>query len=359
MALRRGSYPGRPRPARAAVPHARAPARPAAPRTPWPAAAAPRRAHRPRVWPARRPAPAGPDGPAGPSGRRRACRRRLRGQAATGLGGRPALEFSGDVLVGPAVACARCQARRSGSAPEAVAAARARWTSWRSCAEAGGRPRTGPADDGTGPARRARSARVGGRGGGLDRDAGPAAACHTSSGSPTGSAAAISSSRRVPAGRSPSRDRKPSSARPGQAGASGSPNPPASSSGVSPLASSSTAPGLPRVSATIRSRTCSSSGPATTDVSSARASRSASPCTASSGSPARSCWWPGWRREDDRDRRARQMAGHEPEGLPEARSSQCALSATHTSGRPRPPPTAGSAPPGRPRDDPGCRPLAC
>ena len=56
-----------------------------------------------------------------------------------------------------------------------------------------------------------------------------------------------------------------SSIRPVSGPRSGSPNPPASSAGVSPRGSSSSASGLPRVSATIRSRTRSSSRPGTAD----------------------------------------------------------------------------------------------
>ena len=67
--------------------------------------------------------------------------------------------------------------------------------------------------------------------------------------------------------------------------ASGRPNPPASSAGVNPRGSSSSASGLPRVSATIRSRTRSSSRPGTTESSSARASASLRPPTTSSGRP--------------------------------------------------------------------------
>ena len=161
-----------------------------------------------------------------------------------------------------------------------------------------------------------------------------AAARHTSNWSRTGSAAAISSSRRVPAGRPSSRGRKPSSARLGHAEASGSPNPPASSSGVSAPARSSTAPGLPRLSATIRSRTCSSSGPATADASSVRASRSASPWTVSSGSPVRSCWPPDWRTAKTiAIGAAPRWRATNASACPEARSSQCALSTAHTSGR--------------------------
>ena len=56
------------------------------------------------------------------------------------------------------------------------------------------------------------------------------------------------------------------SIRPASGRASGSPNPPASSAGVSPRGSSSSASGLPRVSATIRSRTRSSSRPGAADA---------------------------------------------------------------------------------------------
>ena len=59
--------------------------------------------------------------------------RRRGGQPAAGL--RPAgraLEFSGDLLVRPGAAWARCQARRSGSATGSVASASAACTCWRS-----------------------------------------------------------------------------------------------------------------------------------------------------------------------------------------------------------------------------------
>ena len=81
------------------------------------------------------------------------------------------------------------------------------------------------------------------------------AARHTSDRSPYGSAAATSSSRRVWSGSASSCRRKLCSIRPGSGIAPGSPNPPASSAGVSPFGSSSSASGLPCVSATIRSRT--------------------------------------------------------------------------------------------------------
>ena len=72
------------------------------------------------------------------------------------------------------------------------------------------------------------------------------AARHTSTGSPDGSAAASCSSRRVWAGRASScrREARPRSGRTAGA-APGRPNPPASSAGVSPRGSSSSASGLP------------------------------------------------------------------------------------------------------------------
>jgi hypothetical protein len=89
-------------------------------------------------------------------------------------------------------------------------------------------------------------------------------------GSPVGSAAASSSSRRVSAGNASIRRRKLSSIAPAAGPRPGSPNPPASSAGVHPRGSSNSASGLPRASATIWSRTCTSSGAASTESSSAR-----------------------------------------------------------------------------------------
>ncbi len=114
------------------------------------------------------------------------------------------------------------------------------------------------------------------------------AARHTSAGSPIGSAAASTSSRRVSSGRASTRRRKLSSIRPDRDNTFGIPNPPASAAGGSPRGSSSKASGLPCVSATMRSRTRSSSGQRTTESSSTRASASASPSTTSSGSPVKS-----------------------------------------------------------------------
>ncbi len=84
----------------------------------------------------------------------------------------------------------------------------------------------------------------------------------------------MSRSRRVACGSSWTRRRKPRSVRPGRGCTSGRPNPPASSTGVSPQASSSRASGFPRVSAMTRSRTRSSRRPGITEPSRARASLS-------------------------------------------------------------------------------------
>ena len=107
------------------------------------------------------------------------------------------------------------------------------------------------------------------------------AARHTTSGSPTGSAAASCSSRRVSAGRASSRRRKPFS----MPATVGTAKPPASSAGLKQRGRASRASGLPRVSATTRSRTRSSSGPGTAIWSNARASASSSPRSSSSGKP--------------------------------------------------------------------------
>jgi hypothetical protein len=114
------------------------------------------------------------------------------------------------------------------------------------------------------------------------------AAAPTSIGSPSGSAAAISSISPVSAGSASTRRRKLASIRPTSNGESGVPKPPASSALVRPRVSSSRASGLPLVSATIRATTRVSSGPWTTWRSSAWASRPGSPDTISTGRPASS-----------------------------------------------------------------------
>ena len=107
--------------------------------------------------------------------------------------------------------------------------------------------------------------------------------------SPVGSTAAVRSRRRVSAPSGVSRRMKLSSTRLASGIVAGSPNPPASSAGVKPRGSSSSAKGLPRVSATIRSRTTASSGPTSAPSSRLRASPSPSPSICSSGRP-RKCW---------------------------------------------------------------------
>lgn len=115
---------------------------------------------------------------------------------------------------------------------------------------------------------------------------------HNKSASPTGSAAAVRSSRCVSAGSDRSCRWKLCSRRFASGCVSGRPNPPASSAAVNPRVNSTNASGFPRVSATILSRTRSSSRPGATDSSNARASASLKPVTTSSGSPvsSRSSW---------------------------------------------------------------------
>ena len=111
------------------------------------------------------------------------------------------------------------------------------------------------------------------------------AARHSNDGSPTGSAAAINSNRRVSSGSSSSCRRKLCWIRAVSGATLGSSNPPASSDGDRPRGSSRSASGFPRDSAMRRSRTCSSSRPGHTESSSSRASRSTRPPSRSSGSP--------------------------------------------------------------------------
>ena len=115
---------------------------------------------------------------------------------------------------------------------------------------------------------------------------------------------------------------------------SGSPKPPASSAGVSPRGSSSSASGLPRVSATIRSRTRSSSRPRIAEseqrarVAVARArrppARAARPARARRSARAPRTPAPTGSASSRRATNARVCA--------DARSSHCASSTTQTSG---------------------------
>ena len=229
-------------------------ARPAVPPAPSPAAAAPPPAHRPGACSGPRRARVA-HGAAG-SGVNSAARSRKAAPAA-----RPpracarSAERSSSAATSsssPAVACARCHARRSGSAyrhpglrqgPMDVAALLRR------------RPRCRPpsarADGGSAPGRRAQPDRPPppGRRSPPNPSRPPRAtrpADHPRARRPRRAAAAG-----VAAGSGVRRARKLSSMRPDNAGASANPNPPASSSGVQPRDISSNASGLPRVSATM------------------------------------------------------------------------------------------------------------
>jgi hypothetical protein len=158
------------------------------------------------------------------------------------------------------------------------------------------------------------------------------AACHTSTGSPTGSAAATSNSRWVSAESPASLRRKLSSIRPDSPGASSRPNPPASSAGVNPRGNSSNASGLPRVSATSRSRTRSSNGTPSTEPNKARASPFRRPSTGSFGSPLSSSLGSRVTNTSATDSASSPRATN-TSAWAEARSSHCASSTTHRSGR--------------------------
>ena len=117
--------------------------------------------------------------------------------------------------------------------------------------------------------------------------------------------------------------------------ASGSPNPPASSAGVNPRGSSSSASGLPRVSARIRSRTRSSTRPGIAGLQQrAGVGARRGPSTRSSGSPASSSAAAGSRTAKTiAMRSASRRRATNASTCAEARSSHCASSTRHTSGR--------------------------
>ena len=145
--------------------------------------------------------------------------------------------------------------------------------------------------------------------------------------------------------------------RPASAGSPSSPKPPASSAGVRPRGSSSSASGLPRVSATIRSRTRSSSGPATTASSSARASPSSSPPTTSSVQPVEAPL-AGAARARRGPARPTRPAGGAPRTrapAPTPRRATARRPRRRPAAAPRPRRTAGSGPPGRRGTGPGRR----
>ena len=201
---------------------------------------------------------------------------------------------------GTDAACARCHARRSGSMSGSVAAASARCASrcWFASAAPYTAERTSGCRNTTAPSSLSKPS---------DSTACAAvsgipsccAARHRSAGSPTGSAAASSSSCRASRGSRASRRVKLCSMPVESGSATGRPKPPASWAGDSPRGSSISASGFPPVSATIRSRTDSSSRAGRTDCNSARASRRPSGSTRSCGK--RASPPPTTRRERERD----------------------------------------------------------
>ena len=143
------------------LPHAggragRAGCRPTGTSPPRPGAAVPRPGRPTRRSPAQPPGLARHDGP----GRASAPPARARNAAAAATPPRARARPPSVPAPRPPprrvarAACARCQARRSGSSCGSVASAIAPWTCLRSACSPCGRPPTAPADGGTGPARR-------------------------------------------------------------------------------------------------------------------------------------------------------------------------------------------------------------
>ncbi len=156
------------------------------------------------------------------------------------------------------------------------------------------------------------------------------AARHTSVGSPSGSAAARSISRRVSSGSTVSRRRKLSSIPLGNAETSPAPKP-ASSAALRPRGSSTSARGLPRDSATIRSHTCSSNRNRTDEATSARASPLRRPPTASSGRTRNGSIASRTPNTSPTGSASKRRATNTSVNA-EDRSSHCASSTTHSSG---------------------------
>ena len=234
--------------------------------------------------------------------------------------------------LGPAAAVARCHARRSGSTLGSVASARARWTS-RRCSLVAVRY-TAERTSGWRKVTRGLRARSPSVSASIAETAMPSCseARSRSSGSPMGSAAASSNRRRASSETALTRRTKLSWIRPDIACASGSPKPPASCVAVNPRGNSSNANGFPRVSAMIRSRTRSSSLNRSVERSSARASPLRKPRTSSPST----CWSskPGSRAANTNPTRsASRRRATKASVNAEARSSHCASSTTHSSGR--------------------------
>ena len=245
------------------------------------------------------------------------CRRRR--QAAARL--RPPGRRSSSAATsssGPAAACARCQARRSGSTSGSVdLRQRPVHLPPLAAATRPGRPPSAPAGAGTAPG--ADLEQPGGDAGSrgrVGRCPSRSAARHTSTGSPTGSAAATSSSRRVSAGSASSRRRKLSSIRLGQRLRARQPEAARELGGRQPARQLQQ---RQRVAARLRDDPVAhplverardrrvAAAPAR------RASRR--PPTASSGRPANSCSSGSRAREHQRHRLGRQPARDEGQGL--------------------------------------------
>ena len=126
------------RSARGGGPRGRAGARRAVRPAPWPAVRGPRRTRRPRARPAPRPARAARGAPVRASARSRARRKAAAAARPPRACARSAERSSSCATSssGPGVACARCQARRSGSTSGSVASASTRCALWRSCTDA-------------------------------------------------------------------------------------------------------------------------------------------------------------------------------------------------------------------------------
>ena len=229
-----------------------------------PAGRARRRERRRRAW--RRPPRAGAahGAPARVSARRRARGKRRRPRSPPRACARPAERSSSAATSSSGIdaACARCQARRSGSISRIGCLRQGAMgcAALRSARLPGRRP-SGPADDGT-PLATPSSSKPSDFDGRRATDSGIPSCCaarHRSAGSPTGPPPRAAASAAHRAGSRARRRVKLSSMLADNGTAAGSPNPPASWAGVSPRGSSSSASGLPRVSRTIRSSTCSSS----------------------------------------------------------------------------------------------------
>ena len=174
---------------------------------------------------------------------------------------------------GPAAAWARCHARRSSSSPGEMDSASAACDP--PAVRRRGEPVDGGADERMAEAHAVvhrdqtprRPAAPHGRSGPCDRRPRRGARDRRSARRPRSAGAAAS-----PPASAPPERAKVCSMRADNGAGSDSPKPPASSAGLRPRGSSSSASGLPAVSAMMRSRMRSSSGPAITDSSNARAS---------------------------------------------------------------------------------------